>query len=310
MKKLILLGFAIILFTACENNEARFTTSSANIDEVRSLIKDYEDGNWNAWQAHYADSAKIYHNTWAKGATPQETIESLKSILANVSTYHFDKGKDTIFYEQIIDDGGKTWVNFWGNWRATLKGNNKELQIPVQLSLQMDKGKIVQEYGFYNVSDFTAELQKIEAANNMPVDQKAIMAKINSFIDIFLNKKDNSVLSDILSDDYVRYMNGAKVSSGAKELVSSLNVFFTGFPDFKISILHKSIRDNDVFVHWGFTGTNTGEFAGYPATGKKAKIEGLSRLHFNGDGKMSEENVYFDQLGLMQQLGHGLTPPN
>ena len=164
MKKLFLLGLAVILFTACNDKPERFTTTSSNIDEVKALISDYESGNWDSWAKHYADSAMIYHNTWEKGSTPAETQESLKTTLANTSSYGFDHGDDEIFFEQTIDDDGLTWVNFWGNWHGTLSGNGQEIKIPVHLSLQMENGKIVREYGFYDVSNIVLALQAIEAA--------------------------------------------------------------------------------------------------------------------------------------------------
>lgn len=163
MKKLLLLGLAVIVFTACQNKPERYTTTSTNIDEIKALVADYESGNWDAWAAHYADTAKIFHNTWKTGSTPAETQEALKSILANTSSYGFDKGDENIFFEQTIDDDGKTWVNFWGNWRGTIAANSQEIEIPVHLSIHMENGKIVNEYGFYDVSQFQAAMQAIEA---------------------------------------------------------------------------------------------------------------------------------------------------
>ena len=167
MKKLFLLGFAAILFIACQNKPERFTTTSANIDVIKKLLNDYHAGDWDAWKSNYADTAKIFHNTWKTGASPDETIASLKSILANTSKYRFDEGEDEIFYEQTIDDDGKTWVNFWGNWRGTLAANGQELEIPVHLSCHMADGKIVNEYGFYDVSNFVLAIQAIETAKTL-----------------------------------------------------------------------------------------------------------------------------------------------
>ncbi len=165
LKSLILLGLTVILFTACLNNQPeRYTTTSPEIDVVKALIKDYHDGNWEAWLTHYADTAKIYHNTWKDGVSPKETAESLKAILSNTSSYHFDESEDEIFYEMVTTDKGNTWVYFWGNWKGTLAANNKELEIPVHLALRFVDGKIAREEGFYNLSEFTAALQKIEAA--------------------------------------------------------------------------------------------------------------------------------------------------
>jgi hypothetical protein len=53
---------------------------------------------------------------------------------------------------------------FFGNWKGTLAANNKSLEIPVHLALQIVNGKIVNEFGIYNFSEFAAALQEIEVA--------------------------------------------------------------------------------------------------------------------------------------------------
>lgn len=310
MKKFLLLGLTLVLLFGCKQYE-RFTTSSANIDEVKALLADYNSGNWEGWLSHYGDSAMLYHNTWEKGVSPQEMGEALKGILANTSSYGFPEkdgnGEDNIFFEEVLNDDGQTWVYFWGDWKGALAGNGQELNVPVHLALRMENGKIEDEYGFYNLAEYAAAMQAIEKANNMPVEDKIINDQTDKFVSEFLNKHDASVLGDIVADKFVRYMNDVKESTSREELAKNMNVFFTGFPDFKIELLHRSpIFNNTRFVHWQMTGTNTGEFNGSPATGKKVKITGLSRLHFNGNGKLDEENVYYDQLDLMQQLGKTL----
>ncbi|MGB5822322.1 MAG: ester cyclase [Saonia sp.] len=149
----------------------------------------------------------------------------------------------------------------------------------------------------------------IAAITEIQAKEKAIMDKVTVFLDDFHNKRDSSQLDRLLTEDYVRYMNGIKVASGPSELYANMNVFLTGFPDFHITDAHRYIRENQVFVHWAFTGTNTGVFAEVSATGKKASITGLSRLYFNEDGKMYREDVYYNELDLLQQLGYTLKPP-
>jgi len=161
MKKLFVLGLAIVLFTSCQEKKQRYFDTSAEIDVTKALLKDYHAGDWTAWAGHYADTAKIYHNN-IKGATAEETIASLKQILANTSAYKFDE--KSLWYEMVIDKDGETWVNFWGNWKGKLSANGKELIIPVNLTLQFVNGKIVEEYGYYDISEFVLSLQEIEAA--------------------------------------------------------------------------------------------------------------------------------------------------
>ncbi len=71
----------------------------------------------------------------------------------------------------IIDDDGETWVNFWGNWRGTVTTNGQELVIPVHLTLQFVEGKIVEEWGYYNLSEITAVLNEIATAAKMAEEE-------------------------------------------------------------------------------------------------------------------------------------------
>jgi hypothetical protein len=161
-KILTLLFLALTMLSACQKNEPkRFFSKSPEIDLAKELIKDYEDGNWDKWITYYADTAKIYRNV-IEPASPKETLKSLQGILTNVSSYKFDD--EDIWYEMVISDEGNKWVNFWGNWRGKLKANDKELIIPVHLTLQFVEGKIVEEYQYFNTSEFTAALREIEAA--------------------------------------------------------------------------------------------------------------------------------------------------
>ena len=50
------------------------------------------------------------------------------------------------------------------------------------------------------------------------------------------------------------------------------------------------------------TGTHHGEYMGVPATGKKVKFSWIT-IYRIADGKVAEEWLVFDQLGLLQQLG-------
>ena len=304
MKKLFLLMLAVALFIGCQNAPQRYFEESPEIETVKAGIKAYEAQDWDTWKANFADTAKIFHNS-SKGFTPDETMGNFKQMLANIDSYGFSENNAEI--EMIVDDEGKTWVNYWNHWRGTTKVTNKEINIPVHLTLQFIDGKIVNEFAYYDTAPIENAFAEIEKVNSMPLEEKEANAKIDVFVNEFLNKQNAAVLDDVVADDYIRYMNDVKVAENPAELVSGMEVFFKAFPDFKITNPHRSsLAGNSIFVHWEMTGTNTGEFDGMPATGKKVKISGLSRIHFNGQGKVDEENVFYDQLSLMQQLGKSL----
>jgi len=140
--------------------------------------------------------------------------------------------------------------------------------------------------------------------------ERMIERKIATFIDSYLNKKDETVLDNIITENYVRRVNGITVASNLEELKAAMNIFYKGFPDLQITNESSYIKNGDVFVHFTFKGTNTGLFAEAAATSKKVKITGLSHLYFNDEGKMYQEDVYYNELDFLQQLGYSLIPPN
>ena len=305
MKKLLLLGLAIVLFTSCEPKDSRYTQQSPEIETVKTLIDNYNKKAYDT--SIYADSSKTFYNSKDKGLTPSETMEYHKANDALYSSRTFlEEGTE---YEMVTTDDGETWVNCWLDWKGTLAGNNKDYIVPIHLTYRFIDKKIVREVGMWDPTEIVLAAQEIEAANNSPASEQKINSNINTFIDSFLNKQDASVLDNILADNYVRYLNGNKVSSSASELAPSLQVFFDGFPDFHINLTKRFIQGNEVFVNWTMTGTNTEAFNGVAATGKKVEVSGLSRLVFNGDGKMTFEEVHFNELKLLEQLGYSVAPP-
>jgi hypothetical protein len=163
MKKIVLMLLTIGVLMACQEKQpVRFTTSSPEISTFKKMIDDYEKANWSSWATMYSDTAKIYHNNWDNSSTVAEIQKGHESLNVNLSSYGFDK--DQMVVEQNLDDDGETWVNFWSLWKGKLRANGKEIHIPVHLTAQFVDGKVVEEYGFWNMSEYVAELQAIEAA--------------------------------------------------------------------------------------------------------------------------------------------------
>ncbi len=301
-KNLLLLGLSALLFTACQQQEKkRYFSESAEMDVLKAGIEAYESGDWDKWKSHFADTAKVYVNS-KESVSVETRLEQLSGGAAGLSSYGFDKEDD--WMEMVIDADEETWVYYWAQWNGEFTGTKRKVSVPIHLALQFDGGKIVEEHVYF---DSTAMNKEMAALASMTDLDKKIHSQIDVLIDDFNNKQDFSVLGDLIADNHERYVNDVKVAAGQTELQSSMAPYFTGFPDFNIEILHKStIVDNAIFVHWKLTGTNDGEFAESPATGKKIDVNGLTRLHFNEVGKIHTEHIHFDRLQLMEQLGKSL----
>jgi predicted ester cyclase len=86
---------------------------------------------------------------------------------------------------------------------------------------------------------------------------------------------------------------------GFKELTMLFRSAFSGYHDEIEDLLAEGDK---VAARWRFRATNTGSFMGMPPTGKAVDVTatGIFRVV---DGRVTDNWVNFDILGLMQQLG-------
>lgn len=114
---------------------------------------------------------------------------------------------------------------------------------------------------------------------------------------------------DAVMSPQVRRSSPSATSDAANlaEFKEVITGFRTAYPDAAVTANEVHHLENLSFVHWTFTGTNTGE-GEMPPTGESVRISGVTVLRFAG-GVLTEEQVYFDALDWMTQLGHTLVPP-
>ncbi|WP_297798168.1 ester cyclase [uncultured Eudoraea sp.] len=147
-----------------------------------------------------------------------------------------------------------------------------------------------------------------QRSDQLSMDER-LTKNLDVFIDSCWNDQNVTKLNELVAKDFIRILNGINVAANENELGAHMNVFFTGFPDLKIQYNNLYIEGNNLFMNWECTGSNTGIFGEMPATGKKIKIQGLSHLYFTDEGKLYKEDVYYNELDLLQQLGYTLEAP-
>lgn len=133
---------------------------------------------------------------------------------------------------------------------------------------------------------------------------------IQNFVDNYMNILNDTLLNGRITGNYIRYMNGNPVATNKIELNAKMNLYRIGFPNYSIDKTYTEVCGNRAFIQWVFSGTNTGEFAEVTATGKKVRIKGFSQLHFNRKGELYQEDIFFNELEFLQQLGYSLALPN
>lgn len=162
MKQLFLFSISIALFINCQdNNPQRSTTNSAEIDIIKTLVKNYEDSYWDNWSTHYSDTAKIYYNS-SKFIPPKDIQEYFNRQNAQLAAYKFLK--NDVFYKMIIDDKQEKWIYFWAIWNGNLTVNNKLFEVPVHLAVRFVNGKINRENAYYDNIPMMVTLNEIETA--------------------------------------------------------------------------------------------------------------------------------------------------
>lgn len=90
---------------------------------------------------------------------------------------------------------------------------------------------------------------------------------------------------------------------GARQLT---NLFHTAYPDGIVTIGREVTEGDRVGVYFTLTGTHLGQFFDIPPTGKRVNVSGAGIFRVV-DGKITDNWVNFDAMGVMQQLG--VIPP-
>ena len=117
-----------------------------------------------------------------------------------------------------------------------------------------------------------------------------------------MNAKDLSVIDWLVDQNVVDHDPAPGQAPGPEGVKAMMQMFISGFPDLKVTV-NQLIAERDVVVGAITTeGTQTGEFMGIPATGKKISITEMHMVRF-ANGKAVEHWGVADAMGMMQQLG-------
>ncbi|MGI8886517.1 MAG: ester cyclase, partial [Gaiellaceae bacterium] len=78
--------------------------------------------------------------------------------------------------------------------------------------------------------------------------------------------------------------------------------FLNAFPDSRFTIDDMIAEGDRVVTKKTFTGTQSGDFSGIPATGRTVTLQYVDIMRVR-DGRIVEHWLSMDQLSFMQQLG-------
>jgi steroid delta-isomerase-like uncharacterized protein len=127
---------------------------------------------------------------------------------------------------------------------------------------------------------------------------------IQAFNEDFWNKQNIAAFEKYFTGDFISHypegdMNGEQV-------IGLCKAYFSAFPDLHITIDDLIAEGDKVVKVWTAHSTHKGELMGIPATGKAIVVKGMEVFRIV-DGKIAENWVIMDNMGMMQQLG--VIPP-
>lgn len=121
-----------------------------------------------------------------------------------------------------------------------------------------------------------------------------------------VNQKNLAVFEEVLAPTYVNY-NFPAPAPGPEGFKQVMAMFFQAFPDIHETTEEIVAEGDKVATRGYFTGTHRGEFMNIPATGKQVRVSYIDIWRVE-NGKLVENWVQMDLLGMLQQLGVIPTP--
>jgi steroid delta-isomerase-like uncharacterized protein len=117
------------------------------------------------------------------------------------------------------------------------------------------------------------------------------------------NARNVSALQDDYAEDAV--VEGNMFSEpfvGRAAIAAHIGAETVAFPDLQVKMTNRVVHGNQVTVEWVATGTHTGDFPGFPASGRSFTIPGVT-VAIREHGKIVRESHYYDMEVVRQQFG-------
>jgi len=131
---------------------------------------------------------------------------------------------------------------------------------------------------------------------------EANKAVVRRFVDEVQNHQDWDAYDELNHPDFVNLSAPPGVPADREGGKMFLQAFAAAYPDARFTIDDMVAEGDRVVTKKTFTGTNTGEFNGMPATGKAVTLQYVDILRLR-DGRIVEHWLCMDQLSWLQQLG-------
>ena len=132
-------------------------------------------------------------------------------------------------------------------------------------------------------------------------------AVVRRFFEELLSTDNLAVADEILSPDFHFYFAGSSDPMGLESYKEFLMARRAAFPDRRFVVEDMIAEGDKVSARFTMRGTHKGELRGIAPTGREVTMTGIDMIRLS-EGKMVEDRVEVDQLGMMQRLGAIASP--
>ena len=134
----------------------------------------------------------------------------------------------------------------------------------------------------------------------MSNENKAIIRRL---IDEVWNQRRLEIVEEIVAPDAVIHSPTVPdLSRGPEGAKQYLRLFWTAFPNLKVTTDDMVAEGDKVALRWSARGTHQGRLMGIEPTGRQMTITGQA-IYQIAAGKIKEDWINADALGMLQQLG-------
>ena len=129
---------------------------------------------------------------------------------------------------------------------------------------------------------------------------------VRRFYEEVFNKKNLAIIDDFLDPHIIEHALPPGLPGGIQGSRQLIGMYLTAFPDLQLTAEALIAEEDKLAARLTMRGTHKGEFMGIPPTGKQVTMTGIQIVRI-ANGKIAENWINLDALGLLQQLG--VIPP-
>jgi len=254
------------------------------------------------------------------GGNPTMDIEGHKQVLAGFRAAFPDLSIRVL--HQVVDgDRVANHIELRGTQKGAFNGvpaTGKTVTITGTNLMRFENGKIAELWGQLDAVGLMTQLGAMppppgaapstrELRDDASVTPDAAKEVVRRFVEAF-NQKDPERLSREFSDDYVLDFPGGPRGKGIEGIKQATTGFIAAFPDLTFTVEDLVSSGGWVVWRWNMTGTHRGNLGPFQASGKPVHLSGISLICVRG-GKIVEDRVRADMVGLLMQIGAIPAPP-